>query len=78
MIDDCEDAACRACDVNDDQMLDLADLLTFLSPWQTLLGQTVTPPGSSPADYNADGTVDLADLLDFLMCWNTYLGQPCE
>ncbi|MBX3385553.1 MAG: hypothetical protein KF768_03190 [Phycisphaeraceae bacterium] len=62
-------------DFNDDGIVDLADLLDFLGPWNANLGQAVTP--GENGDLNADGIVDLADLLDFLADWNANLGQDC-
>ncbi|MBX3386124.1 MAG: hypothetical protein KF768_06110 [Phycisphaeraceae bacterium] len=63
-------------DINSDQVVDLADLLDFLSSWSPSLGQTVTP--GSNGDFNGDGVVDLADLLDFLSEWLPNLGQTCN
>lgn len=60
----------RPSDFNCDGVVDLADLLDYLSAWGPTLGQTV----SGPADVNGDGFVDLADLLEFLGPWLTDLG----
>lgn len=75
LIDDCQDAECRACDYADDNVLDLLDLLAFNADWSANLGQSV--PAGTLGDVNSDGTVDLLDLLEFLGCWTTYLGTPC-
>ncbi|MBX3387521.1 MAG: hypothetical protein KF768_13215 [Phycisphaeraceae bacterium] len=66
---------CCPGDFNADGVVDLADLLDFLAPWNANLGQSVLP--GSGADTNADGVIDLADLLDFLAPWNANLGQTC-
>ncbi|MBX3386932.1 MAG: hypothetical protein KF768_10205 [Phycisphaeraceae bacterium] len=62
-------------DLNDDGVVDLADLLDFLGPWGENLGGAV-PPGTN-GDINGDGIVDLADLLDFLGDWSPNLGVTC-
>ncbi|MBX3386192.1 MAG: hypothetical protein KF768_06455 [Phycisphaeraceae bacterium] len=73
----CDGGAPGPCpgDLNDDGVVDLADLLGFLGAWNPNLGQSVTPGTSG--DVNGDGVVDLADLLDFLGDWNPNLGQSC-
>ncbi|MBX3386752.1 MAG: hypothetical protein KF768_09290 [Phycisphaeraceae bacterium] len=68
----------KACpgDFNDDGVVDLADLLAFLGPWNANLGQSVA--AGTNGDFNGDGVVDLADLLAFLGPWNSNLGQACQ
>lgn len=75
-IDECQIGGCHACDLADDDMLDLADLVTFLSDWQPNIGQTVS--AGTNGDYNCDTAVDLADLIAFLTCWQPNVGLPCE
>ncbi|MBX3386207.1 MAG: PQQ-dependent sugar dehydrogenase [Phycisphaeraceae bacterium] len=54
------------CDVNNDGITDLVDLLQFLEGWMPNLGQTGV---GLAGDYTVDNVVDLVDLLDFLSCW---------
>ncbi len=68
------DSTCLG-DYNRDLVIDLTDLLEFLSGWLSTLGQ----PGciDNRADYNRDLFIDLTDLLDFFSDWLPTLGQTC-
>lgn len=55
----------RPSDFNCDGMVDLADLIGFISEWQPAVGSN----SSGPADSVGDGSIDLADLVDFLTIW---------
>lgn len=85
IIDDCQDGGCHACDISTDPfdptvgdgMIDLADLVSFLTLWQPNIGHP-DPNGLADGDYLVDNVVDLADLIKFLECWQPNIGVPCE
>jgi hypothetical protein len=52
-------------DLNDDGVVDVADLLILLGQW----GQCPPPPGGCPADLDGDGSVAVEDLLALLAAW---------
>jgi hypothetical protein len=52
-------------DINDDGLVDVADLLLLLGAW----GQCPDPPSDCEADLDGDGAVDVADLLALLAAW---------
>lgn len=54
------------CDLNNDQITDLADLVAFLTDWQPSIGLSGV---GLAGDFNFDNTVDIADLVAFLECW---------
>jgi len=59
----CEVGDCEG-DLNDDGVVDGADLLIMLQNWGVC-----ADPGNCPGDLNADGVVDGADLLILLSNW---------
>ncbi len=62
------------CDIIMDSLVDVTDLLQFLSFW---FDESGGGPGTS-ADFNNDGTTDVTDLLAFLSCWFPAIeGAPC-
>lgn len=62
-------------DFDGNGVVDLADLLAFLGPWNSNLGSMVA--AGTNGDFDSNGVVDLADLLAFLGPWNTNLGVTC-
>lgn len=62
-------------DINDDLLVDLSDLVSFLAIWQASIGQPASPGGIE--DFNDDGDVDLEDLVDFVGVWSPSLGNGC-
>jgi endonuclease/exonuclease/phosphatase family metal-dependent hydrolase len=53
-------------DINDDGLVDVADLLLLLGAW----GQCPDPPADCDADLDGNGVVDVVDLLALLGNWS--------
>lgn len=60
-------AACPS-DINGDNSVGVADLLTVIGAW----GPCAAPPAACPSDINSDGVVGVADLLTVIAAWG-----PC-